>query len=108
MRNLIKSEAGFVKDELVHNLSLELPEQEKRVVEIRYGLDYGGIVNFANGYLHRLIKAIKKCRMSLDGFGNAEKEIFNELLNSDRLDGSLQRELSSLLYDPKMREKYFK
>ncbi len=107
MKHPIKEESNFVK-ELGRALSSDLTEEEKMILDVRYGLDYGGVANFANVYLGKLIKAIKKHLMSLDGFGPQDDEVFSILLNSDRLDGSLQRELSSLLYDPKMREKYFK
>lgn len=107
MKHPIKKESNFVK-ELGRALSSDLTEEEKMILDVRYGLDYGGVANFANIYLGKLIKAIKKHLMSLEGFGPQDDEVFSILLNSDRLDRSLQRELSSLLYDPKMREKYFK
>lgn len=105
MKNLVKNEANFAK-ELARGLSPDLSEEEKRVIDIRYGLDYGGIVNFANGYLRRLIKAIKKGRMSISGFSTEDAECFSGLLNSDRLDTELQTELSRLLYNADERKVY--
>ena len=104
-KHLIKDEANFAK-ELAHSLSPTLSEQEKRVIDIRYGLDYGGIVNFVNGYLRRLIKAIKKNRMSMDGFSTENAKNFSGLLNSKRLDSELQSELSHLLYGADERTQY--
>jgi len=105
MKNLIKDEANFAK-ELAHGLSPDLSEEEKKIIDIRYGLDYGGIVNFANGYLRRLIKAIKKGRMSIEGFEGKHAEDFSKLLDSERLDDELQAELSHLLYGGDERKIY--
>lgn len=104
-KNYVKDEANFAK-ELAHSLSPDLSDEEKRVIDIRYGLDYGGIVNFANGYLRRLIKAIKKGRMSLTDFAGEHAEAFSKLLDSERLDDELQAELSHLLYGGDERKRY--
>lgn len=105
MKNQIKNEGNFAKT-LGEALSPNLSDEEKRVIDIRYGLDYGGIVNFGNGYLRRLIKAIKKGRMTLEGFETSHAEMFSTILNSERLDSELQNELSHLLYGADERVKY--
>ena len=102
--NLLKDEANFAK-ELARSLSPELSEQEKRVIDVRYGLDYGGVVNFANGYLRRIVKAIKKGRVSMEGFSIKDAEAFEGILSSKKLDSSLQLELSHLLYGADERKK---
>ena len=104
-KNFVKDEANFAK-ELSHSLSSNLSKEEKRIIDVRYGLDYGGVVNFANSYLRRLIRAIKKGRMSIEGFTYQDAECFAGLLNSERLDGKLQAELSHLLYGADERARY--
>ncbi len=106
MGNLICNESTFAR-ELGRSLSQNLSDEQKRVLQIRYGLDYGGLVNFANAYLRRLSKAIKKRRMSMDGFGFDDADSFAVLLFCDRLDKNLRSELSHLLYGADERRQYF-
>ena len=106
MKNLVKNEANFAKA-LARALSPELSDEEKRIIDVRYGLDHGGIVNFANSYLKRLAKAIRKEHMSLEGFEVSNAEAFSDLLDSEKLDKKLQEDLSHLLYGADERAQYF-
>ena len=97
MINQINDEADFAF-ELAYSLSPDLSEQEKRIIDIRYGLDYGGIVNFGNGYLRKLIKAIHKGRVSVDVMDLFSKIAFTKLILCGRLDEDLRKELQRLLF----------
>lgn len=105
-KNLLKDEAFFA-EQLGRSLSPDLPEEEKRIIKIRYGLDYGGLSNFANGYLKRLTKAIRKGRVSMEGFTVKDAESFSGILSSEKLDKKLQSELSHLLYGADERKLYW-
>ncbi len=99
----------FLKDEtcfagnLGRWLSDELSEKQKKEVEQMFALDHGGIVAACNRYMRRTIRAIKRVRVSLDGFDQKSAENFSKLLNCSRLDAQLRDELARLIYDESYR-----
>jgi hypothetical protein len=104
-KKLLKNEARFAGT-IGLWLSDELTDDQKNELEQMFSLDYGGLVNACNRYMLRTIKAIKKGYMSLDGFTIKDAEEFRKLLDSEKLDQSLQNELSHLLYGADERARY--
>jgi len=67
-------------------LSGGLPDQK----EIEELFD---LVKGCNRYMERTIKAIRKGRVSLNGFTSQDKEIFSKLFDSEKLNKELGRQL---------------
>ena len=105
MKRLLKEEACFAGT-LGLWLSDQVSDDQKKELEEMFRLDYGGLVNACNRYLQRTTKAIKKKKMSLDGFTLKDADCFGSLLNSEKLNKELQCELSHLLYGADERAKY--
>lgn len=101
-KKFLKNETCFAGN-LGKWLSDELPDKQKKEVEQMFTLDHGGIVAACNRYMQRTIRAIKRVRVSLDGFDQKSAENFNKLLNCSRLDARLRGELSRLIYDESYR-----
>jgi len=105
MKKLLKDEACFVKT-LGLWLSDQVSDDQKEELEQMFSLDYGGLVNACNRYMQRTTKAIKKGYMSLDGFNLKDADCFGLLLSAEKLDNTLQIELSHLLYGADERVRY--
>ena len=105
MAKLLKNEACFAGT-LGLWLSDQVSDDQKEELEEMFKLDYGGLVNACNRYLLRTTKAITKHKMSLEGFTLKDADCFGSLLNSEKLDKELQRELSHLLYGADERSRY--
>ena len=105
MAKLLKNEACFAGT-LGLWLSDRVSDDQKRELEQMFSLDYGGLVNACNRYMQRTAKAIKKGYMSLEGFTLKDADCFGSLLSSEKLDNSLQIELSHLLYGADERARY--
>lgn len=107
MAKLLKNEACFAGT-LGLWLSDQISEDQKKELETMFQLDYGGLVAACNRYIQRTIKAIRKGYMSMDDFTIEDAEKFRVLIDSPKLDGNLQSELSHLMYDADERAKYLR
>ena len=105
MAKLLKNESCFAGT-LGLWLSDKISDDQKKELQSMFSLDYGGLVNACNRYMKRTTKAIKKGKMSLDGFTIKDAECFGSLLSSEKLDKELQSELSHLLYGADERARY--
>ncbi len=85
MAKLLHDETFFV---MGISLWLEgnLPDQEE--IEVLFNL-----IDGCNRYMESTTKAIKKGRVSLDGFTSQDKLIFSKLFNSEKLDKEIGRQL---------------
>lgn len=106
MRNFLKDESTFAATMALYASDDLSPEQKKEVEQL-FTMDHGGIVAACNRYMERLIKAIKKGKISLEGFTVGDGYKFSLLLNNEKLSSELRTELNHLLYGDDERAKYF-
>lgn len=82
---------------------------KKKIVELKTLFEEdGGLREFVEKEVRRLIVNIKQGKVSLENFTIEDAEKFGKLLNCTAIDQELLNELSHLLYGADERAKYFK